>query len=62
MAEFASYAAVARVECGRGGIVPRIAAVLVGRLGGGPVNKPRRAVDPYARDFGTDVTKKMLTS
>jgi hypothetical protein len=48
--------------CGRGGIVPRIAAILVGRLGGGPVNKPRRAVDPYAGDFGTDVTKKMLTS
>jgi hypothetical protein len=57
----ASYADVARVECERGGVVPRIDVVLVGRLGGGPVNNPRRADDPYTGGFSAVITKEMLT-
>jgi hypothetical protein len=60
----ASYADMARVECERGGVVPRIAVVLVGRLGEGPVSNPRRVDDPYAEGFGTVTTKerKLLTT
>jgi hypothetical protein len=58
---FRKLAGVARVDCEHGGVVPRMAAVLVGRLGGSPVNNPRRTDDPYAGDLGAVVTKKMLT-